>query len=60
MFAEELLVKWANKKFPEYKGKITKVVSTEMSFSSGGCPTCSYGDEVYKDAKVIFDIKEKV
>lgn len=38
----ELLVKWAEKKWPEYKGKIDRVTVDSTSWTEGYCETCSY------------------
>jgi hypothetical protein len=38
----ELLVKWAEKKWPEYSGKIDRVMVESTSWTEGYCETCSY------------------
>lgn len=38
----ELLVKWAEKKWPKYKGKFNKVYVDSTSWQEGYCETCAY------------------
>ena len=38
----ELLVKWANKKWPEYKDAFDRVYVYNTSWQEGFCETCEY------------------
>ena len=38
----ELLVKWANKKWPEFEGKFDRVYVYSTSWTEGFCETCQY------------------
>ena len=40
----ELLVKWANKKWPEYEGKFDRVYIYSTRWTEGFCETCEYAE----------------